>query len=232
MASALLYCHSGGGKTVNSTRVLTRERGRNLLLCSDNSSVVLNNFDRPNLDIQMVKHWLDRDKSGKVQDCFFKQFDEAVESKKYDNIIVDNISDLFDMSILELKDSGKFNDNRQAYQAVYEGIKRLVRKAGQLDCDVVLTAWAEQQQIVLPTGEQAMRITPKLPLKILDNVCGLVNVVAYINTATKPDGTPGWYYITEGKPTLYAKDQIACRKTCMPEDIFQPKKEVKKEEKK
>ena len=25
------------------------------------------------------------------------------------------------MSILELKDSGKFNDNRQAYQVVYEG---------------------------------------------------------------------------------------------------------------
>ena len=96
------------------------------------------------------------------------------------------------MSILELKDSGKFNDNRQAYQVVYEGIKRLVRKAGQLDCDVILTAWAEQQPIVLPSGEQAIRITPKLPLKILDNVCGLVNVVAYINTAQKKDGSTGW----------------------------------------
>ena len=140
MASALIYCPSGGGKTVNSTRVLTRERGRNLLLCSDNSSVVLKNFDRPNLDIQTVKHWLNKDKTGVAQKCFHDQFDSAVESKKYDNIIVDNISDLFDMSILELKDSGKFNDNRQAYQAVYEGIKRLVRKAGQLDCDVILTA--------------------------------------------------------------------------------------------
>ena len=161
MASALIYCPSGGGKTVNSTRVQTRKRGRNLLLCSDNSSVVLKNFDRPNLDIQTVKHWLNKDKTGVTQECFHNQFDSAVESKKYDNIIVDNISDLFDMSILELKDSGKFNDNRQAYQTVYEGIKRLVRKAGQLDCDVILTAWAEQQQIVLPTGEQAMRITPK-----------------------------------------------------------------------
>ena len=228
MASALIYCPSSGGKTVNSTLVKTRTRGKNLLLCSDNSSVVLKNFDRPNLDIKIVQHWLDRDKTGKSQECFHNQFDTAVENRKYDNIIVDNISDLFDMSILELKDSGKFNDNRQAYQVVYEGIKRLVRKAGQLDCDVILTAWAEQQPIVLPSGEQAIRITPKLPLKILDNVCGLVNVVAYINTAQKKDGTTGWYYITEGKPTMYAKDQIACRKTCFPEDIFQPVTEEEK----
>ena len=34
------------------------------------------------------------------------------------------------------------------------------------------------------------------------------------------DGNKRWYYVTEGTPTLMAKDQIACRKNCMPEDIF------------
>jgi hypothetical protein len=47
-----------------------------------------------------------------------------------------------------------------------------------------------------------------------------MNVVAYINTATDKDGNKRWYYVTEGKPTLIAKDQIGCRKSCMPQDIF------------
>ena len=53
---ALIYCQSGGGKTVNSTRVATGKRGRNILLCSDNSSIVLKNFDRPNLDVEPITH--------------------------------------------------------------------------------------------------------------------------------------------------------------------------------
>ena len=47
-----------------------------------------------------------------------------------------------------------------------------------------------------------------------------MNVVAYINTATDKDGKKRWYFVTEETPSLYAKDQIACRKNCMPEDIF------------
>lgn len=227
MASALVYCQSGGGKTVNSTLVKTKKRGRNKLLCSDNSQIVLNNFERPNLDIETVSCWLDKDKNGTATLNFHKQFEDAVESKKYDNIIVDNISDIIDLAVLELKETGKFSDNRQAYQIVYESIRRLVRKAGQMDCDVILTAWSEQQQIVLPTGEQALRISPKLPAKILDNICGLVNVVAYINTAQKKDGTTGWYYMLRGHQTLYAKDQIGCRATCLPEELFEITKKEK-----
>jgi hypothetical protein len=41
MANALVYCKSGGGKTVNSTLVAAPKRGKNLLICTDNSSIVL-----------------------------------------------------------------------------------------------------------------------------------------------------------------------------------------------
>jgi len=58
-----------------------------------------------------------------------------------------------------------------------------------------------------------------LPNKILDNFLGLTQIVAYINTAEK-DGKKAWYYVLEGRPTMYAKDQLYCRKSCMPEDIF------------
>ena len=89
-----------------------------------------------------------------------------------------------------------------------------------LDCNTIFTAWCDNVEVTLPTGEVVNRMQPKIPAKILDNVCGLMNVVAYINTATDKDGNKRWYYVMEGKPTLMAKDQIACRKSCMPEEIF------------
>ena len=210
MANALIFTQSGGGKTVNSTLVAAPNRKKNLLICTDNSSIVLKNFDRSNLTIQNV---------GTVKD-FVDAYQEGYQSKKYDNIILDNLSDLIDMWLLELDASGKFKDFRQAYQLVYQSLKRLTRESTTLDCNTIFTAWSDNVEITLPTGEVATRTQPKIPAKILDNVCGLMNVVAYINTATDKDGNKRWYYVTEGKPTLIAKDQIACRKSCMPEDIF------------
>lgn len=220
--NALLYCPSGGGKTVQSTRVNTGKRGRNILLCSDNSSIVLNQpqFKRDNLDIQTIEHWMDKDSAGNPQTHFHKQFTEAVSCNKYDNIIVDNLSDLFDMAILEMSASGKYNDIRQAYQIVYQSLKRLARSAGLLECNVVFTAWADQIPIVLPDGTASTRIQPKLPSKILDNVCGLCNIVAYISTANDKEGKKQWYYITAGTPQLYAKNQVSGTASCMPEHLF------------
>jgi len=210
MANALIYCQSGGGKTCNSTLVAAPKRGKNLLICSDNSSIVLQNFERPNLVVKNVST---------VKD-FVDSYQEGYTSKKYDNIILDNLSDLIDMWLLELDASGKFKDFRQAYQLVYQSLKRLSRESTMLDCNTIFTAWSDNFDVTLPTGEVVTRLQPKVPAKILDNICGLMNVVAYINTATDKDGNKRWYYVTEGKPTLMAKDQIACRKSCMPENLF------------
>ena len=210
MANALVYTQSGGGKTVNSTLVAAPNRKKNLLICSDNSSIVLKNFDRKNLTIQNV---------GTVKD-FIEAYQRGYTSKQYDNIILDNLSDLIDMWLLELDARGKFKDVRQAYQLVYQSLKRLSRESTMLDCNTIFTAWSDNMEITLPTGEIAVRLQPKVPAKILDNICGLMNVVAYINTAVDADGNKRWYYVTEGKATLMAKDQIACRKSCMPEDLF------------
>ena len=210
MANALVYCKSGGGKTVNSTLVTAPNRKKNLLICTDNSSIVLKNFERKNLEILNVSS---------VKE-FVEEYRRGYESKKYDNIILDNLSDLIDMWLLELDASGKFKDFRQAYQLVYQSLKRLSRESTTLDCNTIFTAWCDTVDFPLPSGEIIARLQPKLPPKILDNICGLMNVVAYINTATDKDGKKRWYYVTEETPSLYAKDQIACRKNCMPEDIF------------
>ena len=216
MANALVYCKSGGGKTVNSTLVAAPNRKKNLLICTDNSSIVLKNFERKNLEILNVSS---------VKE-FVEEYRKGYESKKYDNIILDNLSDLIDMWLLELDASGKFKDFRQAYQLVYQSLKRLSRESTTLDCNTIFTAWCDTVDFPLPSGEIIARLQPKLPPKILDNICGLMNVVAYINTATDKDGKKRWYYVTEETPSLYAKDQIACRKNCMPEDIFMADKKT------
>jgi phage nucleotide-binding protein len=216
MANALIYAPSGGGKTVNATRVPIGKRGKNLLLCSDNSQVVLNNFDRKGWIIHAIKDVAD----------LHEQFEQAVSAELYDNIVLDNLSDIFDLWILELEESGKYKDMRQAYQLVYQSIKRLTRKAGQVNTNVTFTAWEDQSEIVLPTGEKALRISPKLPYKILDSVCGLCNIVGYVRTKEK-DGQKTWYYYLEGSPILYAKDQLHCRKFCLPEELFEITKKEK-----
>ena len=209
MANAIVFSQSGGGKTVNSTLVTAPNKGRNLLICTDNSSIVLRNFDRKNLDIKNVST---------VKD-FIDEYQKGYQSKRYDNIILDNLSDLIDMWLLELDASGKFRDFRQAYSSVYQSLKRLSRESTTVECNTIFTCWSDAAEITLPSGERVVRMQPKIPAKILDNVCGLMNVVAYITTAEK-DGSKIWYYVTEGSPTLMAKDQIGCRKFCKPEDIF------------
>lgn len=206
--NALIYGASGSGKTTNSTRVKTSKR--NLLICTDNSSVVLRNFDRPNLDIVNVG----------TSQAFVDEYRKGYESKKYDNIILDNLSDLFDLWILELEASGKYKDMRQAYQLVYQNLRRLSRESASCGCNTIFTAWSDMTEIPQPDGSKKTRLQPKLPNKILDSVCGLMNIVGLVANNPDKDGKTQWYYVTKGSPEIMAKDQVRCRDFIMPEDLF------------
>lgn len=207
MSVAMIVGESGAGKTVNATLARTPKRIK--LICTDNSSIVLQNFDRPNVDIENVS----------TVDAFMDAFHKSTEDSNYSLIVVDNLSDYSDLAILEMEASGDFKDMRRAYAVLYSQIKRLVREATAVNCDVVFTAWQDIVEITLPTGEHVQRVQPKLPGKILNNVCGLMNVIAHVQTAMDGD-TKRWFYVTAGSPALLAKDQIYCRKSCLPEDIF------------
>lgn len=206
--NGLIYGPSGAGKTVNATLVTTGKRGRNLLICSDNSHVVLRNFERKNLDIVTVA----------TAQEFIDAYDKACTEAKHDNIILDNLSDLFDMWITEL--SPKVKDIRQAYQQVYLALKTLSRKSANQQIDTLFTAWSDVMEMTDAEGKKYQRMQPKLPYKILDNVCGLMNVVGYVASGVK-DGTKVWWYkLSDANGNYMVKDQIACRDFCKPEDIF------------
>jgi len=213
MAVMCLYGQPGSGKTVNSTRL----PGKTLLISSDNSALVLKNFDRPNLTIKPASNFKE----------FVECFEEATVSKKYDNVIVDCLTDLIDAYIVEIREGGFSGDIRQYYLAIYTKVKFLVRKAAFCDTNVVFNCWEDVEQVTLPTGEIANRVSPLLPAKIKQNVCGLCSIVAWVTSVVK-DGEKKWFYVTEGSPTVMAKDQLFMRKSCLPENVFIAPTEVKK----
>lgn len=206
MATAIVFGAPGSGKTVNSTLV----PGKTLLLSSDNSAIVLKHFDRKNLTVKEAKSFKE----------YIELFDDATASKQYDTVITDCLTDIIDGFIVECRESGKFQDVRQAYMLAYTKIKALVRRAAYCGTDCIFNCWEDTEEISLPSGEIANRLSPMLPAKIKQQVCGLCNVIAYVTTAVGKDGNKRWYYITEGSPALMAKDQLACRKNCLPENLF------------
>ncbi len=214
MATALIWGSPGSGKTVAST---APKDEKILLLCSDNSSVVLNMFDRKNVTVERVEHWLD---PGDGENYFLRQFEKARLSGKYTLIVIDNLSDLFDMAILDIEENGKIKDVRQIYLVVYQAIKRLTRLAANSNCHVTFTAWDTSEEVPKMDGTMGIRLSPNLPNKIRSQVLGLCNVVGQMAKVTK-DGKTIWFLVTEDSETRYGcKDQLYGRKSLMPENIF------------
>ena len=215
MAVAMIWGSPGSGKTVAATAL---KNEKILLLCSDNSSVVLNRFDRKNVTVERVEHWVD---PGDGKNYFTAQFSAAVASKKYTLIVVDNLTDLKELALQEIEDQGKIKDIRQIYQAVYMGIKTLTRAAANANCHVTFTAWDDSEEITKLDGSLGLRQFPNLPKKILPQVVGLCNIVGQMAKAKNKGGEMQWFLITEDSETRYGcKDQIFGRKSCMPEYLF------------
>ena len=222
MAVSMIWGGPGSGKTVAAT---APKKEKILHLCSDNSAVVLDMFDRENVTRERVEHWLD---PGDGKNYFTKQFETALESGKYSLIVVDNLTDIKEMALLEIDEEGRIKDIRQVYQAVYMAIKRLTRMAANAKCHVTFTAWDDTEQIEKQDGSLAIRQFPNLPRKILPQVLGLCNIVGQMAKAKDSKGNMHWYLITEDSETRYGcKDQLYGRKSCMPENLFEAP-EVKK----
>lgn len=216
MAVALIWGSPGSGKTVAST---APRKEKILLLCSDNSSVVLNMFERKNVTVERVEHWID---PGDGKNYFTKQFETAVASGKYTLIVVDNLTDIKELALLEIEEQGKIKDIRQVYQAVYMAIKRLTRIAANAKCHITFTTWDDTEEITKADGTLALRQFPNLPKKILPQVLGLCNIVGQMAKVKTKAGKDVWFLITEDSETRYGcKDQLYGRKSLMPELMFE-----------
>lgn len=216
MSVAMIWGSPGSGKTVAAT---APKNEKILLLCSDNSSVVLKRFDRKNVTIERVEHWID---PGDGKNYFTKQVEDGIASGKYTLIVVDNLTDLKELALMEIEEQGRIKDIRQIYNVVYQALKRLTRIATNANCHFTFTAWDFAVEVTKNDGSLGLRMQPHLPDKILAQVVGLCNIVGQMAKGKNKAGETVWYLITEDSELRYGcKDQLYGRKVVMPESIFE-----------
>ena len=85
-----------------------------------------------------------------------------------------------------------------------------------LNVNVYWSTWETVEPYTLPDGSSYSMSRPKISTKIVDNICGLCDVVAKI--AIGKEGVRG--LILESTQSIYAKNQIDNRKFCLVEDFL------------
>lgn len=221
--TALLYCPPGVGKTTALGLIAesSAEYGKTLILDVDRTITtalgkgdVVKNVD--NIDIIQVDNihtWSDW--SNLLVEL--GEMHQRGELDKYFNICVDNISELERCILSDLGSQGK-NKGVPAqadYQYMQFKLVNSLRFMKTLDLNVIWTAWETVEQFTSPDGSSYSRSYPKCSAKIVDNICGLCDIVGKI--AVKQDGTRG--VILEATQNIYAKNQYDCRKGCLVEDF-------------
>jgi len=220
--TALLYCPPGVGKSTAIGLIAEKSKGRTLVLDVDRT------IDNTLAKKEVVK---DISKIDKVEIDIINTFDDwsktVVELQQmkesgnlpYDNIAVDNISELERCILSDLGNKGKNKGvpAQSDYQYMQFKLVNSLRYMKQLDINIIWTAWEDVRQITAPDGTAYSQIIPKMSAKIVDNICGLCDVVGKI--AVKRDGTHG--ILLEATQNIYAKNQIDSRKGCLVEEFAQ-----------
>ena len=106
------------------------------------------------------------------------------------------------------------------YQYMQFKLVNSLRYMKSLGVNIVWTAWEDVRQIVSPDGTSYSQIIPKISLKIVDNICGLCDVVGKI--LVNKDNEHG--ILLEATQNIYAKNQIDTRKACKVEEFSKFKK--------
>ena len=142
----------------------------------------------------------------------------AGELDAYDNICVDNISELERCILSDLGAQGK-NKGVPAqadYQYMQFKLVNSLRFMKSWGKNIFWTAWETTESFQNPDGTGYNRKYPKISAKIVDNICGLCDVVAQVHV--NKEGQRG--FILEATQNIYAKNQLDSRKGCKIEDFI------------
>ena len=230
--TALLYCAPGVGKSTALGIIAEKSKGRTLVLDIDRTFVTtmrkmevvkdLSKIDVIRIDnVKTFEDWTNKLKE-------LNSMAESGELDKYENICVDNISELERCILSDLGSQGK-NKGVPAmadYQYMQFKLVNSLRYMKQWKKNIYWTAWETAEQFQNPDGSYYTRLYPKISSKIVDNICGLCDIVAKI--LVKQDGTRG--FVLEATQNIYAKNQIDSRKGCLIEDFMAIDKKEEKEE--
>lgn len=219
--TALIYCAPGVGKSTALGIIAEKSEGRTLVLDVDRTFInAMRKMeivkDLSKVDVIQIDNINTFDDWTKVLTELNAKF-EAGELN-YENICVDNISELERCILSDLGAKGK-NKGVPAqadYQYMQFKLVNSLRYMKRWGKNVYWTAWETTEQFQNPDGSYYSRLYPKISAKIVDNICGLCDVVAKI--LVKQDGTRG--FILEATQNIYAKNQLDSRKGCLIEEFI------------
>lgn len=223
--TALLYCKPGVGKSTTIGLIAERSEGNTLVLdidrtimrtlakgevVKDISKVLIEQID----NINTWEAW-----SNTITNDITPDF---LKANNITTVAVDNISELERCILSDLGRKGK-NKGVPAmgdYQYMQFKLVDSLRYMKSWGINIVWTAWETVEQFTHPDGTQYSRIVPKISAKVVDNICGLCDVVGWIGV--NKDGEH--HILFEPTQNIYAKNQIDVRKSCLPKDFVNFKK--------
>lgn len=216
--TALLYCNPGVGKSTAIGIIAEQSKGRTLVLDVDNTitrTLAKKEVVKDTSRIDLVK--IDNVNTFNVWGNVLTEL-KHMDLSDYDNIAVDNVSELERCILSDLGSQGK-NKGVPAmgdYQYMQFKLMNSLRYMKSLGKNIIWTAWEELQQYTAPDGSGYSMLYPKINKKILENACGLCDVVGRI-TVTQ-GGNRG--IRLEASSNIYAKNHIDTRKACLVEDFL------------
>ena len=206
----LIYSPPGVGKT----STLKHLPGKTLVLDMDRTTRVLHGSE--NIDIS----YIDNQNTWKAWGALLKTLGE-MDLSKYENIALDNISEMERCMLGNLGRDGK-NDRvpeMRHYQQVQFFLIDSIRFLKSLGKRVVITAWETTDEWHTPEGQTFNRAYPQISPKILTNFMGLCDVVGRLvyNEETEKRG-----FLLQPTNSVFAKNQLDDRKYCLQEELVTP----------
>lgn len=230
--TALLYCAPGVGKSTAIGKIAEMSEGNTLVLdvdrtisrtlakgevVKDTSKVLVTEIEN--------RGRLEKDGSVVIAGTFAAWTETLKEItpdflKENDirTVAVDNISELERCILSDLGSQGK-NKGVPAmadYQYMQFKLVNSLRYMKSMGVNIIWTAWDDVRSITHPDGTQYTQFIPKISAKIVDNICGLCDVVGRIMIGK--DGAHN--ILLEATQSIYAKNQIDTRKYCLVEDFI------------
>lgn len=207
-ASYLIYAPPGTGKT-HSLNFL---EGNTLYISIDKTQYPLKGNENIDvLDFNTHEAWTEWSE--------LMKYLSTADLSKYDNIAIDNISELFRSMLGNLGRSGKNQrvPEMRHYQQVDFFMIDSFRFMQTMGKRLVFLAWETNDEYHTEGGQLFTRTMPDVRDKILSNIMGLCQVVGKLAVNEKSK-TRGFYLLAT--PSIYAKNQLDNRTHCKQEDIF------------
>lgn len=218
--TAMLYCAPGVGKSTAIGLIAERSEGNTLVLDVDRTvSRTLAKGEVVKDTSKILVEQIDNINTFEAWTRTLKELGEGDILKKYDirTVAVDNISELERCILSDLGSKGK-NKGVPAmadYQYMQFKLVNSLRYMKSWGVNIVWTAWETAEDFTHPDGTKYTRLVPKISAKIVDNICGLCDVVGKI--LVNKEGQHG--ILLEATQNIYAKNQIDSRKGCKVEEF-------------